>query len=34
MLPRGYADAFGWAVGRFWWTGPIIVASIFIILGT
>jgi hypothetical protein len=34
VLPRGYADALGWAVGRFWWTGPIVIAGIFMILGT
>jgi hypothetical protein len=34
MLPRGHADALGWAIGRFWWTGPIVLTVIFIILGT
>jgi hypothetical protein len=33
-MPLDKTAVLAWAIGRVWWTGPIVVALVFIILGT
>jgi hypothetical protein len=33
-MPLDQTDILAWAIGRFWWTGPVVLLVIFIILGT
>jgi hypothetical protein len=34
MPPLDETDVLAWALGKTWWTGPLLLAAIFIIMGT